>query len=461
MSRKARKAPPKKAGGAIADRPATKPNAADYVTLKIADLDLKGVGNVRDVDQEGLAELVASIKAQGVLEPVLVRERDHRWELVSGFRRVAASKKAGLEHVPARILELDDSGTKEVQLTENLQRSDLTPLEEGAALKAYLEAHVDVTQEQLGKRLGKSQSYVANRIRLLALPEPVLKSVDAGKIPASHAEVFLQLPKEASPREIKDLLERDIREGQSTAQLATNVRWKSEVVNRRTRAKKARSKARETAKFPTCPKKDCGKPGAPQVEYDGGVSDFRCPGGHYWSPKTGKPTHTYMDSQSSGGERRSRQPAAPKLPVVDEDVPFATTPQDLVEFLTSVDWSVDEVSVTPGSKDVQFHLRGSSSRAIPRGIPSFSLGGRAGKARVGEFFSYGQATDAARRRCAERRDALIQWSTKLKPAPGPDRKAKKAAKAEVSGVSNPEAVHGDDAAAAAGEGAKEAREIPA
>jgi hypothetical protein len=146
-------------------------------------------------------------------------------------------------------------------------------------------------------------------------------------------------------------------------------------------------------------------------------------------------THTYLDSQRSDTSGQPRKPREPKLPLVAEEVPFETPPQDLVEFLTSVDWSVEEVRVSPNGRGASFHIAGQSSRSIPRGIPTFVLGRRAGAgtAHVQEFYSYGQSTDAARRKCAERRDVLVKWGSKLQLDParaGETRKAPRSRRSE-------------------------------
>ena len=162
-----------------------------------------------------------------MIEPVIViaPAKGTGYRLLSGYRRCAAAKLAGLLVVPA-VVQLDartgfsQKQVRELQLVENIQRQQLSPLEEARAFQEILSSEGGVTQAELAKRVGKSQPYVANRVRLLGLPETIVKSLESGSISPSHGEVFLQLPKEASPTEVKDLLDRTKREGLSTHQLA-------------------------------------------------------------------------------------------------------------------------------------------------------------------------------------------------------------------------------------------------
>jgi ParB family transcriptional regulator, chromosome partitioning protein len=144
-------------------------------------------------DEEALAELVASVREVGVLQPVVVRELSPgRYQLVMGERRWRACRKAGLETVPAIIRETADNDLLRDALLENLHRQQLNPLEEAAAYQQLL-AEFGATHEELAERIGRSRSQVSNTIRLLGLPPTVQRRVAAGVLSAGHARALLSL----------------------------------------------------------------------------------------------------------------------------------------------------------------------------------------------------------------------------------------------------------------------------
>jgi len=145
-----------------------------------------------DIDEESIAELSASIALHGLLQPLLVRPHGDKYEIVAGERRWRASRLAGLKKVPVRVVNLDDTGSLEVALIENLQREDLNPLEEAYGFKRLLEQH-GMTQENLAKRLSKSRVSITNALRLLDLPEEVQAYLYEGKLTAGHARALLAL----------------------------------------------------------------------------------------------------------------------------------------------------------------------------------------------------------------------------------------------------------------------------
>lgn len=142
---------------------------------------------------EELAELAASIRQHGLIQPVTVRPRSGRYELVVGERRLRAARLAGLTEIPALVKEWSDQEAMEIALIENLQREDLNPMEEAAAF-AQLRRHLGVTQEDLAERVGKSRPYVANALRLLMLSPAVAELVSRGTISAGHARAVLSAP---------------------------------------------------------------------------------------------------------------------------------------------------------------------------------------------------------------------------------------------------------------------------
>jgi ParB family chromosome partitioning protein len=150
---------------------------------------------------DSLAELAASIKAQGVLQPILAREipSDHEadFELVAGERRLRAARMAGLTEIPAVVRELTDEQTLVIALIENLQRENLNPVDEAKGL-ARLREMLSLSQEDIALRIGKSRAGVANALRLLQLPESVLADVASGALSAGHARALLAVSEDAA-----------------------------------------------------------------------------------------------------------------------------------------------------------------------------------------------------------------------------------------------------------------------
>lgn len=148
----------------------------------------------RRFDEGKLNELAASIKEQGVLQPILVRPvgKSGNFEIVAGERRYRAAKLAGLKTVPAIVKELADEVTLAVALIENIQRQELNPLEEAASYRELLDNY-GYTQAQLAEKLGKSRVYVANTLRLLALPDEIQALIVKGNLTAGHGRALLML----------------------------------------------------------------------------------------------------------------------------------------------------------------------------------------------------------------------------------------------------------------------------
>ena len=150
----------------------------------------------RDFDPEELEELAESIRTHGVIQPLTVREMPNGYyQIIAGERRWRASRLAGLEEIPAVIIEADDKKAMELALIENLQRSDLNPVEEANGYDALIREY-GLTQEEAAARVGKSRPAVANALRLLSLCEGVLDKVRSGELTAGHARAILQLKSE-------------------------------------------------------------------------------------------------------------------------------------------------------------------------------------------------------------------------------------------------------------------------
>jgi ParB family chromosome partitioning protein len=145
-------------------------------------------------DEEALVSLSASIRAVGVLQPILVRQTgDESFELIAGERRWRAAKRAGLQTIPAIVRPVEDGDSLEQALVENLHREDLSPLEEAAAYQRLME-EFSMTQDQVATRVGRSRSSVANTLRLLQLPASIQRLLRDGRLTAGHARALLGTP---------------------------------------------------------------------------------------------------------------------------------------------------------------------------------------------------------------------------------------------------------------------------
>lgn len=152
-------------------------------------------------DERSLKELAVSIKEHGVIEPIIVRKVNGKYEIIAGERRCKASALAGLTKIPAIIRDLDDKESSKVALLENLQRKNLNPIEEARTYQKILEID-QMTQEALAKTMGKSQSAVANKLRLLSLPDEIQESILKEKISERHARALLNLSTEEEQKEM-------------------------------------------------------------------------------------------------------------------------------------------------------------------------------------------------------------------------------------------------------------------
>ena len=161
-------------------------------TIKISLIDPKSDQPRKYFDKDALEELSESIKENGLLQPILVREYGEggRYQIIAGERRFRASRLAGLTEIPAIVLDRDDRAVAQIALIENIQREDLNPLEEALAYRSLKEEY-GMTQEELSEKLGKSRSAIANSMRLLDLPDPILTMVAARELSAGHARTLL------------------------------------------------------------------------------------------------------------------------------------------------------------------------------------------------------------------------------------------------------------------------------
>ncbi|GEN50128.1 ParB/RepB/Spo0J family partition protein [Alkalibacterium pelagium] len=170
----------------------------------------------RHFDEDALNELAASIKVSGVLQPIILRKSSVKgYEIIAGERRFRASKLAGKDSIPAIVRELNEEVMMQVAILENLQREDLTSLEEAEAYNMMMDK-LSMTQEMVAERLGKSRSYIANHLRLLSLPEEVKKLVQEGKLSNGQARTLLGLKDKSK---IKKLARRAVKEKLTVRQL--------------------------------------------------------------------------------------------------------------------------------------------------------------------------------------------------------------------------------------------------
>ncbi len=180
-------------------------------------------------DTNSLEDLAQSLKRSGVLQPVVVRRHGQQFEIVVGERRWRAAKMAGLSHIPAVVREATDAETLELALVENLLREDLNPMEEAEAYQRLL-TEFTWTQEELGQRVGKDRSSVANCLRLLKLPEQIQVDLRAGRLTMGHARALLSL---ASPAEQLKLREEILAHSWSVRATEEGVQRKQRQAPRR------------------------------------------------------------------------------------------------------------------------------------------------------------------------------------------------------------------------------------
>ena len=178
------------------------PDAKDEVVQLYLDDIIPNRFQPREVfDENALKELALSIKEHGVIQPIIVRNVNGKYEIIAGERRYKASALAGLTKIPAIVRDLDDKESSKVALLENLQRKNLNPIEEARTYQKILEID-QMTQEELAKTMGKSQSAVANKIRLLSLPEEVQDALLKEQISERHARTLLNIPDNKKQKEM-------------------------------------------------------------------------------------------------------------------------------------------------------------------------------------------------------------------------------------------------------------------
>jgi ParB family chromosome partitioning protein len=173
----------------------------------------------RFFDEERIAELADSIRQQGILQPLIVRKAEPGYELIIGERRFRAAQRAGLDRVPVIVKDVNDAESLEMALVENIQREELTPIEEALAYRQLME-EFHLTQEEVANRVGKSRPVVTNLLRVLNLPDEIKEEVDRGNLSVGHARTLLALD---TPEQQIDLARRIMRQGLSVRETETLV----------------------------------------------------------------------------------------------------------------------------------------------------------------------------------------------------------------------------------------------
>jgi len=201
---------------------ATEPDAVQVMELEIARIVPQENQPRKIFGEESLQELAGSIKEHGVLQPVLVRPVGEFYEIITGERRWRAAEMAGLQSIPALVKEMEDIEAAEISLVENLQREDLSAIEEARAYKNLIEQY-NYTQDLVAERVGKSRAYVANTIRLLNLSPEIIQMIDRRQISPGHARALLAI---RSNREQISAANEIIKSGLSVRQVEQKVKSK-------------------------------------------------------------------------------------------------------------------------------------------------------------------------------------------------------------------------------------------
>jgi ParB-like partition proteins len=196
------------------------PESDEVKQIPIGDIDTSPYQPRTIFDDDRIDELCQTIKTHGVIQPIVVRLRNGRYEIIAGERRWRAVTKLGLETIPAIVREFNDSQAASIALIENLQREGLTAIEEAVAYQKLIDLH-QLTQESLAQRLGKSQSTIANKIRLLGLSNPVKEALMERKITERHARALLSLDTdELQEKVLGDIISKELNVKQTEARVA-------------------------------------------------------------------------------------------------------------------------------------------------------------------------------------------------------------------------------------------------
>lgn len=219
---------------------------SDIIYLSVGEVDENPFQPRRDFSETEIASLAESLKEHNMLQPILVREVNGRYQLISGERRLRAATRVGWEKIPARVTEADDRLVAELAIVENLQRKDLNPIEKALSFKRYIDEHL-CTQDDLAQRLKIDRSTIANLMRLLELPQTILDSLRKGTITAGHARALLPLGEERAQIALGNRIET---EGLSVRDIERMVEEKilsEDSVTAKAAAKKKKTRSEQVA----------------------------------------------------------------------------------------------------------------------------------------------------------------------------------------------------------------------
>ncbi len=216
---------------------------SELVELTVDQLDPTPYQPRQYFDDARLEELAASIRSNGILQPIVVRRQGERFEIIAGERRWRAAQKAGIVRVPCVIKDVPDGKVLELSLIENIQREELNPIEEASAYHRLIE-QLNVTQEEIAQRVGKDRSSIANSLRLLKLPEAIQRLVEDAKLSMGHARALLGLEsaelQQAAAQEVlnkglsvraTEELVKQVRDGGTTSRRGVAAALQSENAN--------------------------------------------------------------------------------------------------------------------------------------------------------------------------------------------------------------------------------------
>lgn len=195
------------------------------IEIKLADIRPNPYQPRQIFDDDRLKELADSIKESGVFQPIIVKKGVNGYELIAGERRLRASKLAGKEKIPAIVRDYTDEQVLEITVLENLQREDLTPIEEGQAFLTLIKK-LNLTQDEVAKKVGKSRPYITNYIRLLQLPDNVKMMVDQKQLSNAQARALLKLQ---DPKIIEQVARKAVKEGLTVREIEKYISEKQEL----------------------------------------------------------------------------------------------------------------------------------------------------------------------------------------------------------------------------------------
>lgn len=181
-------------------------------------------------DEEKIEELASSIKENGLIQPVIVRKKDKKYEIIAGERRYRACKLAGLKEIACVVEDYNDQEVSTLAIIENIQREDLSPIEEAKAYQSLMKAY-NYNQSELAKIVGKKQSTIANKLRLLKLNDDVIFAVDRKQITERHARAMLSVDKDKQVDILKEVLKKQL-----------NVSQTEKLINKKPKPKKTKPK---------------------------------------------------------------------------------------------------------------------------------------------------------------------------------------------------------------------------